>query len=331
VSVPATPAAARPDGRLRPLALALPLLLMAAGALETPSPWSQLWILVPALGAAGYLANLHRWRLGWLAPAAAVGYMLARPEVPSVWGWVLVGAVAAATLFGLARREALPLARGLWSMLPLVGLTLAFPFSSLYEPAVSAAAAGVGRLGEEAFRNYESLGIQGGSLGELAKQVQQASQAMAWVMRHLMPTVLFVWAALLVALATLLARRAARAMGRPLAPGEPFLLFRLPEGAVWLFLLGLGFVALRRPELLPAGVNLTLCVGLGYCLQGMAVIDFAMLARGFPAGMIWILFLFVTFFALPVLVVTSTGLGLADIWFDLRRRAADSGGEERGA
>jgi hypothetical protein len=63
----------------------------------------------------------------------------------------------------------------------------------------------------------------------------------------------------------------------------------------------------------------------------MAVIDFAMLARGFPAGMIWILFLFVTFFALPVFVVTSTGLGLADIWFDLRRRAADSGGEERGA
>jgi hypothetical protein len=331
VSSPATLPGARPAARWRPLALALPLLLMAAGALRTPPPWNELWILAPALGAAGYLANLHRWRLGWLAPTVAVGYLLARTDVPPVWGWLLVGTSAAATLFGLARREGVPLARGLWSLLPLVALALAFPFSSLYQPAVETAVAGVTRLGEEAFQSYEQLGLQGGSLGERAEQVKAATEAMAWGVRHLMPTLLFVWAVLLVALGTLLARRAARAMGRPLAAGQPFVRFRLPEGAVWLLLLGLGFAAARRPELVPAGVNLTLCVGLGYCLQGMAVIDFAMLARGFPAGMIWILFLFVTFFALPVLVATATGLGVADIWLDLRRRVADSGGEEREA
>ena len=331
MTVPATTAAAAPAARFRPLALALPLLLMAAGALPTPTPWSQLWIVAPALGAAGYLANLHPWRLGWLAPAAAVGYALATPGAPPVWGWLLVGTVAAATLFGLARRVDLPLAVGLWSMLPVVGLAFAFPFSGLYEPAVKAAVAGVGHLGEEAYRNYVAMGLQGGSLGEQAERVEQASQVLAWMLRHLMPTLLFTWAALLVGLAALLARRAARAMGRPLLAGEPFLRFRLPEGAIWLLLLGLGFAALRRPELMPAGVNLALCVGLGYCLQGLAVIDFALLARGIPAGMIWILFLFVAFSALPVLVATATGLGVADIWLDLRRRVADAGGEEREA
>lgn len=322
-------AAAASGARPRPLALALPLLLMAAGALETPSPWSLLWVAVPVLGAAGYLANLHPWRLGWLAPAAAVGYLLARPETPHLWGWILVGAVASAALFGLARREGLPVARGLWSLLPLAGLAFAFPFSGLYEGAVRDATAGVGRLGEEAYRSYQSLGIQGGNLGELAKQVEQATAGLTWMMRHLMPSLLFAWAVALVGLAALLARRAARAVGRPLAAGTPFIGFRLPEGAVWLLLLGLAFVAMRRPELAPAGVNLALCVGLGYCLQGLAVMDFLMLARGFPAGMIWVLFLFVTFFALPVLLVASTGLGVADVWLDLRRRVQESGREER--
>jgi hypothetical protein len=328
--VPPNPvtAAAVTKVRPRPLAVALPLLLMAAGALETPAPWNLLWIGVPTLGAAGYLANLHRWRLGWLAPAAAAGWMLSLPQSHSVEGWFLVGAVASATLFGLARREGVSGGRGLWSLLPLLGLALAFPLSSLYAPALRSAAAGVESFGEEAYKSYESLGLEGGSLGELAAQIHQATASFAWVVRHTLPSLLFAWAASLVALSTLLARRGARAVGKPVAPGGGFASFRMPEGAVWLLLLGLGFIALRQPMLLPAGVNLAVCLGLGYCLQGIAVLDFAMLARGFSSGMIWILFVFVTFFALPVLLVTSTGLGVADIWLDLRRRAQGPGGEK---
>ena len=69
-------------------------------------------------------------------------------------------------------------------------------------------------------------------------------------------------------------------------------------------LVALAMVALRRPELVPGGVNLALCVGLGYCLQGIAVLDFALLARGLPPGIIWVLFLFVLLFAVPAVVRT---------------------------
>jgi uncharacterized protein YybS (DUF2232 family) len=242
-----------------------------------------------------------------------------------------VGATASSALFGLARRDGATGGRGLWSLLPLLGLTLAFPFSSLYQPAVQAAVVGVQRFGEEAYKSYAALGLEGGSLSELAAQVQQATLGLAWVVQHVLPFLLFGWGVTLVALAALLARRAARAVGRPLAPGAGFVDFRMPEGAVWLLLLGLAAIALRQPGLLPAGVNLAACLGLGYCLQGMAVIDFAMLARGVPPGLVSVLFVFVMFFALPVLTVTSAGLGVADIWLDVRRRARDSSGEEGGA
>jgi hypothetical protein len=324
----ALPTAAAAAVRPRPLALLVPLLLMAAGALETPEPWSTLWIAVPVLGALGYLGGLYGLWIGWMSPLLALGWALALPDRVSVWGWVLVGATVSAQLGGMSRRQGISPGGRLWSLLPLLGLTVAFPFSSLYEPAVRAASAGVEKFGEEAYKSYAALGLEGGTLSELAAQVQQATKVFSWVVGHLLPFLLFGWAACLVALAILLAGRAARAVGRPLAPGAGFVSFRLPEGAVWLLLLGLASIAARQPQLLPAGVNLVACLGLGYCLQGMAVIDFTMLARGFAPGMISVLFVFVMFFALPVLAVTSTGLGVADIWLDVRRRVRESGGKE---
>jgi hypothetical protein len=211
-----------------------------------------------------------------------------------------------------------PPARGLCSLLPLLVLALAFPFSTLYEPAVASAAAGITRMGEEAYENYRALGLQGGALGDVAVWLHQATEAWVWLVRHLLPALLFAWSGVLVAMAVLLARRLGRAVGRPL-PGPEFAQFRLPEGAVWLLLIGLAIIATRRPELQPSGINLALCMALGYCLQGIAVVDFALLARGFQPGIIWILFLFVAFFALPLLVLTTTGLGLADIWLDWRQ------------
>ena len=301
---------------------------MAAGALETPSPWHVLWLAVPALGALGYLGNLHRWRWGWVAPAAAAAWMVSAHQFDTVWAWMLVGGVASAALLGLARGQGVPASRGLWALLPLLSLAVAFPFSTLYQPTVSAATRAVATMGEQAYQNYRSLGLEGGTLGEVALWLQQATAAWAWLARNLLPSLLFAWGAALVAVAVLLARRTALASGRPLAARAPFARFRLPEGAIWVLLVALALVALRRPELLPPGINLALCVGLGYCLQGVAVLDFALLARGLPTGTIWILFLFVILFAVPLLAVTSTGLGLVDVWLDLRRGGTGAEREE---
>jgi hypothetical protein len=173
-------------------------------------------------------------------------------------------------------------------------------------------------MGEQAYENYRVLGLQGGALGDIAVWLHQATEAWVWLVRHVLPTLLFGWSTALVAIGVLLARRLGRAVGRPL-PGPALARFRLPEGAVWFLLIGLALIASRRPELTASGVNLALCMGLGYCLQGIAVVDFALLARGFQPGVIWILFLFVAFFALPLLVLTTTGLGLADVWLDWRQ------------
>jgi len=317
------PVVAAQPVRPRPFGLALPALLMAVGALETPAPWHVLWLAVPGLGALGYLGNLHRLRWGWLAPLGAAVWMLVSGEYASIWAWLLVGGVASASLLGLARGQGAPSARGLWAFLPLLSLSAVFPFSSLYAPAMDGAQRGIERIAQDAYEGYRQMGIEGGSLGEMAQWLHQATIAWTWLVRHLLPKFLFGFGAVLVALAVLLARRAARAAGKPIAGSESFARFRLPEGAIWLLLVALAMVALRRPDLVPAGVNLALCVGLGYCLQGIAVLDFALLARGQPPGIIWILFLFVLLFAVPVLAVTSTGLGLIDVWVDLRRSPQD--------
>jgi hypothetical protein len=301
---------------------------MALGALETPAPWHVLWLAVPGLGAIGYLGNMHRWRWGWLAPLGAAAWMVITGVYGSIWAWLLVGGVASASLLGLARGQGAPSSRGLWALLPLLSLAIAFPFSSLYQPAMDAASQSVEQLSQQAYQGYRQMGLQEGSLGEMTEWLHQATVVWTWLVRHLLPTLLFVFGAVLVALAVLLARRTALAGGRPLVGVEPFARFRLPEGAIWVMLVALAMIALRRPELIPPGVNLALCVGLGYCLQGVAVLDFALLARGLPPGIIWVLFLFVVLFAVPVLAVTSTGLGLIDVWLDLRRGSPETGRED---
>ena len=94
----------------------------------------------------------------------------------------------------------------------------------------------------------------------------------------------------------------------------------MPTGAVWLMVSALAVVALRQNQLLVVGANVVLALVLGYCLQGLAVLKFVLKHRGVRTAVIWVLFLFVGFFALPILVVVSGGIGLADVWLDLRRR-----------
>jgi hypothetical protein len=306
----------------------LPLLLMAAGALQTPPPWGALWIVVPAVGALGYWGNQHPRRPGWLVPVAASAWLVFALLTGEVWAWMLVAGIASATLFGLARAEQVPASRALWSLLPPLVLALAFPLSSLHAPAVAGALGALEREVATALTRYRELGVEGAALAGLTEQMEHASRALGWVLRHLLPSLLFGWTAALVALAVLLARRAAGALGRPLPAPVPFAVFRLPEGALWLLLAGLALVALRTPQLLPAGANLAACVIFGYCLQGLAVAEFVLVMRGVPPGLMWILFLFVSLFALPVVVVTSTGLGLADVWVEWRRRFSAPPGDE---
>ena len=69
----------------------------------------------------------------------------------------------------------------------------------------------------------------------------------------------------------------------------------------------------------PTAWTLLLNSGLGYCVQGIAVVESLLLARGVPPSIIVLTMLFVFFIAMPVFVLTTAAVGLSDVWLDYRR------------
>jgi hypothetical protein len=135
----------------------------------------------------------------------------------------------------------------------------------------------------------------------------------------------------MVAVGALLARRLLRMVGRSGDVATPFAQFRMPESSEWILVASLASFAIRQPQLATVGLNLAVCLGFGYWLQGLAVTFFLALGRGLRPGIFWVLFIFVSFFALPVVLVAPTLLGLADVWLDLRRLRRKQGPEEQEA
>jgi hypothetical protein len=306
----------------RPLAVMAPLVLLALGALELPPPWNAVWLTVPFAGGAGYLANQAPLRLGWLATALAALWLVATGAAATVHGWAALGAIASATLFGLAAaaRQGGPGAQRLWSLLPLLLLAAIFPLTGAYEGAVAQAVAAVERAGREAYERYRALGLTGAALLAVAEQMERTTAFFTGIAQRYLPSVLFLWAAALVGLTVLLARRACEAIGRPLGERGGFAAFAVPEGAVWLLVLGLGAVATRQEPLPTVGRNLSACLAAGYALQGLAILRSGLAARGWHGGIFWVLVVFVFLFAPPVLAAGATLVGLADVWLDFRER-----------
>jgi hypothetical protein len=54
-------------------------------------------------------------------------------------------------------------------------------------------------------------------------------------------------------------------------------------------------------------------------VQGVAVVESLLLARGVPPPVIILTMLFVFMIAMPMFVLTMAALGLSDVWLDYRR------------
>ncbi len=75
---------------------------------------------------------------------------------------------------------------------------------------------------------------------------------------------------------------------------------------------------------IPWLVNLALVLGLGFALQGLAVVHGLVAARGMKGA--WLIALYVALvLAMPQVAVALCALGLIDCWLDLRARAARAG------
>jgi uncharacterized protein YybS (DUF2232 family) len=125
--------------------------------------------------------------------------------------------------------------------------------------------------------------------------------------------------AILVAAGRSLAGRIARWFRWPELTRTHWTEWRLPDGAIWLFLAGLGLVLAPLPAWSASAWTLLAVTGLGYCVQGIAVVESLLLARGVPPSIVSLTLVFVFAMAMPVFLITSLCVGVSDVWLDYRR------------
>ena len=304
------------------------LAVLGALALETPWPWSALWLAVP--GAVG-LALLLTWRFGVPAVALVALAAVALTVLGSrhglwVW-WVPVAALVGAWM-GVREEGAGPSAgQRAWMLAPVLALAALLPWLAPYADLVARVErellAGDGQLLEL----MRQLGAGRERLAGMEKAVTENAALRHAALPHVIPTVLFLWVALLTGAGRSLAARAARVLRWPRLSGVRLRDWRLPDGALWTFIVGLAVLVSPWSALAPTGWTLLLNAGLGYCVQGVAVVESLLLARGVPPSVIILTMLFVSMIAMPMFVFATAALGLSDVWLDYRRLEPASDGD----
>jgi hypothetical protein len=309
------------------------LALILLGQLLTPEPWTYLWPVLPVAGAAALLlAQTGVPAAGWLPPLASAMALLFFGVADQPWAWCLLAGVVAAALMGLAERRGHVDSNRLWAYLPLVVLAAAFPLAPGYKEFVERVAGAIRAQEARQILSLKELALRPDQRLAFEQFVGAVTDRQVAVVQAVLPTLLFAWVALLVHLAERMAHRLAELVRRPLSPTLPFTAWRLPDGAVWLFIAGLALVAAREARIEPVGVNLAAATGLAFGVQGLAVMKSMLSSQGMAPGMVMMLFVFVWFMLGPVLLVAATGLGLMDLWLDFRHLEprADEGEPEGG-
>jgi len=295
------------------------LALILLGQLVTPEPWTYLWPVVPVAGAAALLlAQTTVSVTAVMPPLACLLALAATGGFDRPWGWCLLAGVFAASLLGVADRRGFDRTTRLWAYLPVVAIAAALPLAPGYREFIERVVAALrgqearqlAALKDVSFRPDQRLALQQFVGAVTARQVTVAETVM--------PTLLFAWVALLVHLAERMAQRLAELVRRPLQSPEPFVAWRLPAEAVWLFIGGLALVALNEARVMPSGLNLAAAAGLAFGVQGLAVIKSVLSGQGMASGLVLMLFVFAWFLLGPVLLVAATGVGLMDRWLDFR-------------
>jgi hypothetical protein len=325
------------DSARRPAGLAwlravLLLGLLAALAAQTPLPWGWLWLIVPAAVA---LSLLLSWRFGaWglTVPVELAAGVLAMGRGTTAWTWWIPTAALCGVWMGL-REESQESGSGAraWRLLPLLVVAALLPRTVHYGAMVEHVEAQL-KLGDEQLLQLgHEVGYTGERLAVLQRSVQDNATLRRVVLPSVLPTVLFLWSALLVLAGRSLSARTAGAMRWPALSRGRLREWRMPDGALWMLIAGLAIVVGPWAGWLATGWTLTLNAGVGFCVQGIAVLESWMLSRGVPASIIALTLLFVFAVAMPVFVVAAAAVGLSDAWLDFRHlEPAPSGaGEEK--
>lgn len=294
-------------------------ILLTLLALQTPSAWGLLWVAVPA--AAG-VTLLLAWRFGaWslLVPALLLAGAVAISPPEMSWAWWIPAASLTGAWMGLREEGGPASGERAWMLVPLLILAAALPWMPRYTQTVARLEKELAASDQQLVDLGKELGYQGERLVTLQRTLDENASLRRRALPNVLPTLLFAWMALLVVSGRSLSSRAAHTLKWPALTRGRLREWRLPDGAIWIFLAGLGLLVADWPAWAPTAWTLLLNAGLGFCVQGIAVVESLLLARGVPPSIIILSMLFVFTVAMPVFMLTTAALGLSDVWLDFRR------------
>jgi hypothetical protein len=314
---------------VRAALLTVLLCLGALGMLSTR--WAALWLVVPAVVAAGLLLTWRYGRGGLVFPvvlgvAAVAARALLGEGVFPLWiaGWVPLAAVTGAWM-GLHEEGGGPGAGDrAWMLLPLLILAAALPLIpgftafvvkfeivQIKEMQVFLQSADTPAQSKEFFKQI------------LALPVADRQEAF----RSSIPLAMFFWMAMLVAAGRSFAARIATLLRWPPLSRATFAAYRLPDGALVPLLAGLALAVLAGSSWVSTAWVLLMVASLGYILQGVAVVGALLVARGVPPVFAALTLLFVMVVSLLWVLPAIAVVGLSDVWLDHRRLEPSPEGE----
>ena len=315
------PAAGPVSGR-RPSWLRVALLVALLGllALQTPPPWAWLWLAVPAGVARALLLS---WRFG--APAVigvSVGALAltVAGSRQGLWVWWIPASALIGAWMGVREEGGGPTAgQRAWMLVPALLLAALMPWLAHYRELIAAVEREWSAGDAQLLTLVRQMGLSPDRLAGMEKTVTENATLRREVLPQVMPTCLFLWIAVLVTAGRALASRLTGTLRWPRLSRANRREWRLPDGVLWVFLAGMALLLAPWPAWAPTGWTLLLNAGLGYCVQGVAVVESLLLARGVPSPAIILTMSFVFVIAMPMFVLTTAALGLSDVWLDYRR------------
>jgi len=303
---------------------------MALGlfALQTPPPWGALWLVVPLVVAASLLACWRFGAWGLAVPVALFGATMVREDSLGLWAWWIPACGLTGAWMGLREEgEGTTGGQRAWMLIPVLVLAAGLPWLLRYPQLIEGVDRELRASDAELVRLLGRLGDQGGRLAAFERTVADNATVRRGLLPHVVPTLMFAWMVVLVGAGRALASRAATTLRWPALSRARFRDWRLPDGAVWVFLAGLALLVAQWPPWAPTAWTLLLNTLLGFCVQGIAVVESLLLARGVPPSLIMLTMLFVFAVAMPVFMLTTAAVGLGDVWLDFRRLEPGAGQE----
>jgi hypothetical protein len=209
-----------------------------------------------------------------------------------------------------------------WMLLPALLLAAALPWSPRYDGWVSSVERELARGDRQILEMGRAMNRDPENVRRLERTVEENAKVRESALPRLLPTTLFLWLALLVTAGRALAARAAETLRWPPLVRGRLADWRLPDAALWVLLAGLALLVAGWEAWGPTGWTLLINAGLGFSVQGIAVIESLLVSRGISPSIVFLTLVFLFTVAMPVFVVTAAALGLSDAWLDFRRLEA---------